>query len=820
MNSPGGRLERRFFRILEHAPVARSHRFMNEKNIAFGAPGDPAHWAHADKDGVGTAFGQASRVWFTMWRGILTEVCYPTVDRPQLRDLRLFIAGGNFLHEEAKDLDCRVERIGASQGYRIRRQAPGGAYELEKEIICDPDQPCVLMHVAFSGALAGLRCYAVCNPHLEVGGSGNNAQVRSHGDRAVLVANRNDRWLAIASQPDFECLSCGYIGQSDGATDLRLHRRLAWQFDKAENGNVSLSGEVDIEQHPQFTLALAFGESRNGALTAALHALSVPYEQTRERFVAGWEGASKLYAEVPAVTGDRGALFRASCNVLVTHKDKIYLGGIIGALATPFGEARTDEDGKGGYHLVWPRDVVNSATALLALGDRKTPLQTLIYLAVAQRDDGSFAQNFWIDGKPCWSSLQLDEVTYPILLAYRLRQQRALGNFRPLSMIMKAAEYIVHQGPVTPQERWEQLSGYSPSTFAVVIAALICAASFARDAGSDNAADFLTDYADYLYDHMERWMVTDRGGLHPEIHRYFVRIHPAKPGEAPPPAPDDALVKLSNQPPGMADEFPARNITDAGFLHLVRYGILKHDDPLIVDSLRVVDRSLRVETPFGPCWRRYNHDGYGQRDDGRPYDKWGKGRAWPLLTGERGHYELAAGRDASPYLRTIEKLATPTKLLAEQVWDEPKKLNGCELFGKPTGSAVPLVWAHAEYIKLALSIQAGRVLDRIPEVADRYLNGRQPKRLAMWTFHHPIHAAIAGADLRIYARKPFRLRFSLDNWETVRDEDAKSTGLEVHFVDVKTERSQCAPVRFTFYWLESQSWHGCNYSVALEAPRS
>src|SRR5207253_8812022 len=101
----------------------------------------------------------------------------------------------------------------------------------------------------------------------------------------------------------------------------------------------------------------------------------------------------------------------------------------------------------------------------------------------------------------------------------------------------------------------------------------------------------------------------------------------------------------------------AKEIVDTGIIERVRYGIRSADDPIIQDSLRVVAAVIKVYTPFGPSWRRYIHDGYGQRTDGGSYAGWGTGRPWPLLTGERGHYEIAAGRDAGPYLRALEPFA-------------------------------------------------------------------------------------------------------------------------------------------------------------------
>ena len=553
-------------------------------------------------------------------------------------------------------------------------------------------------------------------------------------------------------------------------------------------------------------------------MTSMVQSFAVDFDEMRTGYIDQWNSAAANRLDLSAATGDKGHEFRVSCNVLLTHEDKMYEGAMIASLAVPWGEVRkARKPTRAGYHLVWPRDTVNGGSALLASGDRNTALRALTYLAVAQRDDGSFAQNFWVNGEPNWSGLQLDEVTYPVLLARHLHRENALGNFDPRPMIFKATEYIVHQGPITPEERWEQLSGYSPSTLGIVISSMICAAAFARESDKPVAARFLEDYADWLRDHIEAWTVTTKGELVPGISRHLIRITPAEPGDAAPVSPDDAVLKLSNQPPGQPTEYPARNIVDAGFLELVRYGILDPHDPLIVDSLKVVDAVLKVETPFGPCWRRFNHDGYGQRDDGAPFKEWGKGRAWPLLTGERGHYELLAGRDPSPYIRTMEQLANSTALLPEQVWDQHFTRNGKDYFGRPTGSAMPLVWAHAEYIKLVRSASDNRVFDLMPEVADHYRNhSRHRQRYAMWTLHYPTRLAHPGETLRVYAGNGFRLRYSLDNWSTTHDRDSTDADLNIHFVDIELPRDQKMPARFTFYWQKRHSWHGSDFAVAVE----
>jgi glucoamylase len=254
---------------------------------------------------------------------------------------------------------------------------------------------------------------------------------------------------------------------------------------------------------------------------------------------------------------------------------------------------------------------------------------------------------------------------------------------------------------------------------------------------------------------------------------------------------------------------------DGGFLNLVRYGIRKPDDPCIVDSVRVIDQVLKVDTPVGPIWHRYNHDGYGQREDGTAYDEWGIGRAWPLLTGERGHYELAAGHDVKTFIRAMEGFASPTGFLTEQVWDEEDRPDLHLRLGQPTGSAMPLVWAHAEYIKLLRSAADGEVFDRIPEVAERYLSDHPRKGYEVWSPNHHAKSAKPGDVLRIQASTPFRLRWSSDEWKTTKDAESNATKLGIEYADIPIRKNQHAPIQFTLYWIEDERWEGRNYEVRI-----
>ena len=532
------------------------------------------------------------------------------------------------------------------------------------------------------------------------------------------------------------------------------------------------------------------------------------------RFVEQWKRTARDKVPLGKWSTDGGRLFDASYKILMAHEDKLNPGALIASLSIPWGEAKGDED-LGGYHLVWPRDMVNSATGLLAAGNRETPLRALVFLAASQREDGSFPQNFWISGDAYWQGLQMDELSFPILLAWRLRSENALSNFDPYPMVKMAARFMVLHGPITQQDRWEEVGGYSPSTLAANIASLICASCFARARGDDSTADFLNDYADFLRCHIEDWTVTSEGTLHPEITNHFIRINPSKSAEDYV-HPDEAQVFIANRKPGTQTVFPAKDIVDAGFLELVRYGIFAPDDPLILQSLKVVDHVLKFDSQFGPCWRRYNHDGYGQDEDGGPFVHWGVGRPWPLLTGERAHFELAAGRDVNSYIKTMESFASENGPIPEQIWDGEDLPESFLFSGKPTGSAMPLAWAHAEYIKLLRSVNDGKVFDLISEVYDRYAGGAsQCKLIEIWRTNWQVPRMKPGHTLRIQAERNFSLHWSTDNWHTAHDTTSSGTALGIFYFDLEVGFQQKDSVCFTFFWLDSETWDGHDYRVSI-----
>lgn len=788
---------------------------------AFGRPGIQPRWTQGNKDGVGTAYSGDSRIWFTLWNGCLTEVFYPTIDRAQVRDLQYLVSDGkSFFHEEKRNLRSTTERTdGSALAYRITNDDPEGRYRIVKDIISSPHLPCVLQRTRLEGrkrTLSRLHLYALCAPHLQVGGWGNNARVIEVDGRLLLVADKDGVWLALGATVPFSRCSAGYVGVSDGWTDLAEDYQMDWEFDQALDGNVALTGELALTGATEFTLGLAFGDGLHAAVTTLFQALSVPFKTQAARYEEQWRRPCEKILPLDPLSRDGGRLYRSSYDLLLAHEDKIFAGALIASMAIPWGEARGDED-MGGYHLVWTRDMVSSATGLMAAGNTETPLRALIYLAASQREDGGFPQNVWVDGTPYWGGVQLDEVAFPVMLAWRLREQGALGDFDPYPMVLRAAGYLVRHGPATQQERWEEASGYSPSTLASNIAALVCAALFARERGDPATAEFLEDYADFLECHVDAWTVTTAGTLHPEIKRHYIRILPVDINDPQPDErPDGVTLGIKNVPPAQRQDYPAKEIVDAGFLELVRYGVRAADDPVVVDSLRVVDAVLGVDTPAGPCWHRYNHDGYGQREDGGPFEGWGHGRAWPLLTGERAHYELSLGRDVSPLIAAMEQFASTSGLLPEQVWDEEDEAHLHMYLGKPTGSAMPLMWAHAEYIKLLRSARDGEVFDRVQAVAQRYLaDKRGCRNLEIWKPNRQPSHVKSGFTLRVQAPHGFRLLYTLNDWKTQTSTASSATALGIGFVDVPVPKKQKLPVRFTLFWPEDDRWEGRDYAVAV-----
>ena len=803
--------------------LSAAYRWLDDDGPAFGAPGLEPRWTSSKKDAVSTAYAASSRVWFTLSHGILNEIYYPTIDRPQTRDMELlFTDGETFFHEEKRDLEYDFHYIDPrALAVRVVANDLQGRYTVAKEFISDPHHPVVLMNVKVTGdetVLSRLKCYALLAPHLDGGGAGNCARsIEIAGQRAILAWKGNTS-LAMGADCGFTRSSCGYVGTSDGYQDLSRNMQMDWHFGQALDGNIAVMGEIDVATHREFTIAIALGDGPHAALSGLMQTLATSYDLHSKRFIEQWLRANSPERLAAAAT-DGGRLMRISHNVILTHEDKTYPGAFIASASIPWGASKSDDD-LGGYHLVWTRDMVQSATAILACGRTDTALRALVYLACTQRPDGGFAQNFWIDGTAYWTGIQLDEVAFPIILAWRLWKLDALGNFDVFPFVERAAAFLVRYAPVTQQERWEENAGYSPSTLAAVISGLICAADIARAHHAPELAAFLENYADWIEAHLDEWTTTHEGILHPDVKYHYMRINPPSIGEPfynPQAAPGS--IHIANRSPEEKYDYEARAVIDAGFLELVRYGIRRADDPLIIDSLKVVDSCLRIETPYGVCWRRYNHDGYGQKKDGGPYEGWGQGRAWPILTGERAHYELAAGHAVEQYITALERFSSIGGMMPEQIWDYADMPSEGMYFGRSAGSAQPLVWAHSEYVKLLRSVADGRVFDRISVVEERYAVPAAQRtfssQIEVFQTGRPVTRVPAGLTLRVIDPNAFNVVWSSDNWATTTTTTSRVAGYPGSYVDIPTTPNQSGTIVFTLYWPAEDRWLGKNYSVAI-----
>ena len=699
---------------------------------AAGAPGTKHTWAPADKHGYGTAHQLAGHAYFTLRQASLSEVYYPDLSTPSFRGLQFAVTDGRtFVDRETADDDPRhIEPVAPgvrasvtpmSRSLAYRQVTETRRWRLVKTWITDPARDTVLAKVRFvSKTNRPLRLYVLADP--APGNDGNDD--RGSSERAALVASDDKASSAVVADPPLRKTSSGYRGTpSDPWQDLQDHRLTG--TDATQPGNVVQGARTRLngkKGHRRMTLAIGFGRDAATARGTAAGSLMRGFRSARAGYDAGWNRyLSSLKAPPAPVAGNAQMkrLYEQSLLVLAGLEDKTHRGASIAAPNMPWiwGTLKLadDKETSDPYHLVWPRDFYHAATAQKAAGDDAAANRLVDYLWEVQKPDGSFWQNTRVDGTPVWKSEQLDETSLPVVLAWWL------GRTAPADWdnIRAAADYLMtnEDGPRTGQERWENQDGYSPNTIATEIAALVCAADVARKNGDAGRAASYEAKADEWQAKVESWTATSNGPYSPKP--YYLRV--TKDGN-----PDNGFMyTLGDNYPRQVDQ---REIVDNSFLGLVLFGVKRHDDPTILNSIKVGDETsaepLKVTTKNGEFWRRFTFDGYGEQADGGDWDLFFDnparqtfGRAWPLLAGERGEYELIAGQDATARLKAIAGAANDGLMLPEQVWDgrPPDEANG-----EGTRSATPLAWTHAQFVRLAWSIQAGAPIERPSIVACRY----------------------------------------------------------------------------------------------------
>ncbi len=712
-------------------------------------PGAVSHFDLARKDCLGTSRTAASKVWYTVAGGVLSDVYYPTADNTNVETLQYAVTdGSSFTDLQSRDMTYRVTVDAGGMECRVTATAKSGRYRIVTDYLTDPSSNAVVMRVRLDSLRRGpLALYVLFDPTVNGnggGGAGNggadSAIVDASTGHSILVAadpvtatnavNRDyAQPVAAALDGPFAQAISGFAGApSDPRVQLDAAHALTTSATEAAAGNVVQAARVIFRDHKPFMISLGFGATQGEAVGVAESARKADFSRVERSYSRGWDEYDRSLVRPRQLHGDLQDAYYVSANVLKASEDKTFPGAIVASLASPWGQAVSAGDPAntyfGSYREVFARDLYEAWTGLLADGDLATARSTVQFLFERQQlADGSMPRNSLVNGKTAPDSFgtQLDESAYPILMAYQLGMTDAslyASHVRP------AANFVAAHGPSFGSERWEEQSGYSPSTIAAEIAGLVAAAKIADVNGDTASAALWRGVADDWQRSIKGWTVTTNGPLAP---RYFIRL--SKSGD-----PNAAITyNVGNGGPTLDQ----RAVVDAGFLELTRLGELSARDPDILASLPVVDATIRSDTANGPGWHRYNGDGYGDgAGDGHPWAPSGQGTGhlWPVLSSERGEQMLQTGdrASASALLSSMQRFATAGGLIPEQNWElpalaaspfgtDPTLASIGFVNGGPAGSAAPLTWSAASYVRLARDLADGALVDRPRATYDRYV---------------------------------------------------------------------------------------------------
>jgi glucoamylase len=762
---------------------------------APGGPGASSVWTPSNNTILGTAENTTSDVWFTGYNGIIGEVFFPTADTPNTTDLQFLIgdSGHTWVDEEKVDTTSSTSLYNnRSLAWNVVNTAKNSKYSITKVVYTDPARNSLIEKVTFAaltGNLSNYLLYVLYNPTMHDAGNNNTSSTEVYNGRTMLVTDDSSGNYASALSASFPYLSgmtsSGFVGVNDGWTDLKGSSNcgsgtcpdytMNYTYSPANNGNTAQTGQVDLSNGGTinltttttvtFNLVVSFGQNGGGnsATTNAEQTLNGTLGDTSDMlstYVSQWNTFDNSL-NVPPAIGSTTAIQQArqqeyylAAMTLKTAQDK-QTGAFVAGPGTPWGGSNGDGDA-GGYHLVWERDMYEFSSALILAGDTADPQRALLWAFNSQQQaDGHFPQNSYVSGVPYWNGIQMDEQAFPIILAWKLG---VTDNTNYQNHIKPAANYIIKNGPWTGQERWEENAGYSPSTIAAEIAGLLCAADIARINGDTTNQTRYNNYADYYQAMVQNWTFTTSGPLTGGY--YFERIDDnANPN-------DGHSITIGNGG-GTYDE---RSIVDAGFLELVRQGVFPATSPYVTLSLPVIDSNISQVINGNRYWFRYNHDGYGEHADGSDYNGTGIGRLWPIFSGERGIYTIAAGSSADAYLTAMTASENGSGMIPEQVWDTSAPAGFTP--GTPTKSMNPLNWAMGEFITLLMSANQNTIADAPSIALSRYVTGAyQPH--AGWTVDYDTSKLYQGKALTIFyngwldSHSHVYLHWGENNWQNI-----------------------------------------------------
>jgi glucoamylase len=682
----------------------------NAQGSAPGAPGANATWDEPSVTGFADSLGSSSKVWYTIGDGELENAFYPETDTPDTFGLQYAVTDGStFTELETTGTTHSISLLNnSSLAWKQVNTADNRDFTITKTYIADPSRSVILVQTTFDNTSSkALKLYVDYHPQLDNDGMGNTGDTDSgSGD---LVAENGSVASALTASTGFTQTTNGYVGtSSDGETMLTSGHGLTSTYSQASTaGHIDQVAQIPVAASGSttFTLALAFDTTEAAAISDASASLQAGFTSLESSFESGWQSwLNGLNAAPASVTGSPGLdeQYYVSLMEVKADEDKTYTGAFIAAPTVPWGASVSADSGAGqsgahGYHAVWTRDEYEMATTLLAAGDKTDALAALNYIfSYEVESNGAVKQNSWLNGNAVFGSTQMDEVADPIVLAWQLG---ATGS-SDWTYVQELANYLVANGPYTLEERWEENAGYSPATMAAEIAGLICAAAIAEDNSDPSAAETYQSTARAWASEVDNLTYTTTGSY--GNGDYLLRITP----DGQPNAGTDISIANGG---GSHDD---RTVVDPSFLELVRLGVKSPTATDITNTISVVDSELEVSTPEGPIWHRYSFDGYGETSSGGDYTGVGVGNPWPVLSGERGEYDVADGSTsgAQSMLQTMAGAANAGFQISEQVWDGSTGTGGFT-FGQPDNSSTPLMWAMAQYVRLAIDISAGKDVD-------------------------------------------------------------------------------------------------------------
>jgi glucoamylase len=760
---------------------------------APGGPGAPSYFDLARKDCVGTAAGPGSKVWYTVAGGVLSDVYEPTIDNTNVSTLQYVVTDGStFTDLQSRDMTYTVAADPTGMSCTVTATDAKHGFRLVTTYLTDPARDTVLMHTTLqdtpgsSTNLAALRLYARLDAHVNGNGGGGSENAGANtgvvdtsagppvpvvsGTSTVTNAVNRDyaapTYMALNATSD-QAASVGYEGTaSDGLTQLDATHALT-AYTSAPDGHIVATENVTPASGHEVTLALGFGRSEAQSVSVARASIGQPFALTAAKYLLGW-AAYDAGRKRPGGQASLARSYYLAANVLKASEDKTYPGAVVASLASPWGQsvpAGVTANGEpsyfGSYREVFARDLYEIFTGLMADGDLATARAATLFLFDRQQlPSGAMPRNSLLNGKaaPDTGGLQLDETAYPILMA----QESGLGSDTALwqDHIRPAADFLVANGPADGVERWEEQTGYSPSTIAAEIAGLTAASAIAQSHGDTARANLYQATADDFQRNIKNWTVTTTG---PDGPRYFIRLSKAG-------APNAASsYSLGNGGPTLDQ----RSVLDGGFQELTRLGELPASDPDIQASLAIYDKNIPVSTPSGTGYYRYGNsaadgsaDGYGDcyqpsqdscATTGAPWPPTdaGTGHLWPVLSGERAESDLASGNPsgAKALLQSMINFSSGVGLVPEQAWEDPDLAAspyGSDpatasigfTDGQAAGSASPLSWAQAQELRLISSLGTGRNVDTPAVTTARYITRGAPGSLPV-----TITAPASGAAL-------------------------------------------------------------------------